>query len=78
MFGDSIQNNYPWNVQSKYVYSQAGAGWFGFLLTVSTISMFWIDAYANPHANEYRNGLWEKKLEEDKLFHRIIRDYGTK
>jgi hypothetical protein len=77
IFETNIQNNFPGNVESKNVYSQEGTNWFGILLPLSTIPMFWIDAYANPHANEYRNDIWEKKLEEDKLFHRIIRNYNT-
>jgi hypothetical protein len=76
IFENNIQNNRP-NVQDNYVYSQEGTNLVGFLLTISTIPLFMIDAYANPHADEYRKDVWEKKLEEDKLFHRIIKNYNA-
>jgi hypothetical protein len=59
------------------VYSQERANLVEFLLAISTIPLFWIDSYANPHADEYRKDIREKKLKEDKLFHRIMKNYNT-
>jgi hypothetical protein len=61
------------NAGEKNTQTRDKINWLGFFTVMTGYGILWGDHYSNPDVHKYLDDEWNKKMEADALYQRIIR-----